>query len=103
MRYLIKNRKEFGITVGLFVFMAVDLYNRLKQGEIDPDLIAKFVFYGFGVLAWFYNMPTSEENCIHTGEMRAEKAEKNGVNGEYFYYDEEPDAEEAEEEAEDEQ
>lgn len=90
MRYLIQNRKEFGITLGFFVFMAVDLFNKLKVGEVDPDLIAKFVFYGFGTLAWFYNMPTSEENCIHTGEMRAEKAEKKGeVNGEYFYVDKE--------------
>lgn len=98
MRYLIQNRKEFGITLGFFVFMAVDLFNHLKQGEVDPELIAKFVFYGFGVLAWFYNMPTSEENCIHTGEMRAEKAEKKGINGEYFYSDEESEPEEAEEE-----
>lgn len=98
MRYLIQNRKEFGITLGFFIFMAVDLFNHLKQGEVDPELIAKFVFYGFGVLAWFYNMPTSEENCIHTGEMRAEKAEKKGINGEYFYSDEESEPEEAEEE-----
>lgn len=85
MKYLIQNRKEFGITLGFFVLMAVDLFNKLKKGEVDPELIAKFIFYGFGVLAWFYNMPTSEENCEATGEMRARKAEKEGINGEYFY------------------
>lgn len=73
MRYLIQNRKEFGITVGFFIFMAYDLYNKLKEGVVDPELIAKFVFYGFGVLAWFYNMPTSEENCEYTGKMRLAK------------------------------
>ena len=85
MKYLIQNRKEFGITLGFFICMAVDLYNKLKQGDIDPELIAKFVFYGFGVLAWFYNMPTSEENCEATGEMRLRKAEKGDINGEYFF------------------
>jgi len=101
MKYLIQNRKEFGITLGFFVFMAVDLFNKLKRGEVDPELIAKFVFYGLGVLAWFYNMPTSEENCEATGEMRARKAEKAGINGEYFYEETEGETEEVDDEQQD--
>lgn len=97
MKYLIQNRKEFAISAGFFIMTAINLIRAIMAKEIDEKLIIAVIYAFFGVLAWFYNMPTSEENCIHTGEMRAEKAEKKGINGEYFYSDEE-----AEEEVEDE-
>ena len=106
MKYLIKNRKEFAISIGFFVMTAINLIRAIMSKDISEDLIIAAVYGFFGVLAWFYNMPTSEENCIHTGEMRAEKAEKNGVEGEYFYNDPneiEEEDEEIEEAEEDEQ
>lgn len=102
MKYLIQNRKEFAISAGFFIMTAINLIRAIMSKEIDEKLIIAVIYAFFGVLAWFYNMPTSEENCRHTGEMRAEKAEKKGINGEYFYSDEEEEFEEAEEEAEDE-
>ena len=89
MKYLIKNRKEFAISVGFFVMTAFNLYKAIVSKDITEDLIAAVIYAFFGVLAWFYNMPTSEENCIHTGEMRLEKIEKKlDINGEYFFVDE---------------
>lgn len=103
MKYLIQNRKEFAISAGFFIMTAFNLIKAIMSKEITEDLIVAAIYAFFGFLAWFYNMPTSEENCRHTGEMRAEKAEKKGINGEYFYSDEEEEFEEVEEEAEDEQ
>lgn len=73
MKYLIKNRKEFAISVGFFVMTAISLIKAIMAKEINEDLIIAFVYAFFGVLAWFYNMPTSAENCEHTGLMRLEK------------------------------
>ena len=68
---------------------------------------ASIVGLGFGwlTLAWtiltialdfvvaffttYYNNDYTPEACRHTGEMRAEKAEHEGINGEYFYMDDE--------------
>ena len=85
MKYLIQNRKEFAISAGFFIMTAFNLIKAIMSKEITEDLIVAAIYAFFGFLAWFYNMPTSEENCRHTGEMRAEKAEKKGINGEYFY------------------
>ena len=41
----------------------------------------------------YYNNDYTPEACRHTGEMRAEKAERNGINGEYFYMDDETEEE----------
>ena len=90
MKYLIQNRKEFAISVGFFVMTIFNIVKAVMSKEITEDLIAAVIYAFFGVLAWFYNMPTSEENCRHTGEMRQEKAEKkDGYVGEIFYDDEE--------------
>lgn len=35
----------------------------------------------------YYNNDYTEIACRHTGEMRAEKEELEGINGEYFYGD----------------
>lgn len=55
-------------------------------------------------LTTYYNNDYTEEACEATGEMRARKAEKNGINGEYFYMDLDDDPlqeEEGEDESED--
>lgn len=86
MRYLIQNRKEFAISVGFFIMTAISLVKAIMQKEINEDLIIAVVYGFFGVLAWFYNMPTSEENCEATGYMRQRKAEKKAdYKGEKFH------------------
>ena len=96
MKYLIKNRKEFAISVGFFIMTAFNLYKAIVSKDITEDLIAAVIYAFFGILAWFYNMPTSEENCVHTGEMRLEKMENKNVEicGELFYSDEEDEEDE---------
>ena len=85
MKYLIQHRKEFAISVGFFVMTAISLIKAIMQREINEDLIIAAVYGFFGVLAWFYNMPTSEENCEATGEMRLKKKQKKGkIDGENF-------------------
>ena len=86
MKYLIQHRKEFAISVGFFVMTAISLAKAIIGKQIDEDLIIAFVYAFFGVLAWFYNMPTSEENCEATGYMRQRKAEKKAdYEGERFH------------------
>ena len=92
MKYLIQNRKEFAISVGFFVMTAISLVKAIMAKELNEDLIIAFIYAFFGVLAWYYNMPTSKENCEHTGMMRLDKhrpddgedffAEDEGVDGE---------------------
>lgn len=77
MRYLIQNRKEFAITVAAFIMSVINLGRAIKSGEISEDLIIAVLVTGITVLAWYFNMPTSEENCKATGFMRLEKAQKN--------------------------
>lgn len=73
MKYLIQNRKEFAITVGVFVTSAVNLIRALKHGIISEEAIVAFIVSLFALLGWYFNIPTSEENCIYTGLMREEK------------------------------
>ena len=88
MKYLIQNRKEFAISIGFFVMTAINLIRAIMSKDISEELIVAVVYGFFGVLAWFYNMPTSEENCLHTGEMRLEKAQnKYQFDGEEFVED----------------
>ena len=90
MKYLIQNRKEFAISVGFFVMAVINLVRAIMSKDITEDLVATAIYTFFGVLAWYFNMPTSEENCRHTGEMRQEKAEKKeDYIGERFFDDEE--------------
>lgn len=91
MKYLVQNRKECTMTIVALVVAILDflkVFFGVDFGIADEQVLA--VVSGLmGVLVWYYNMPTSLENCIHTGEMRAEKAEKAGkCKGEKFYSDE---------------
>ena len=87
MKYLIQHRKEFAISVGFFVMTIISLVKAIAQKSIDEDLIIAVVYAFFGVLAWFYNMPTSKENCEHTGLMRLEKHRPK--DGEDFFEEDE--------------
>lgn len=91
MKYLIQNRKEFAISAGFFIMTAINLIKAIKSQDLSQDLVVALIYAFFGVLAWFYNMPTSEENCRHTGEMRLEKAQAKGTDGEDFTDEEEGD------------
>lgn len=85
MKYLIQNRKEFAISVGFFIMTAINLIKAITSKDISEDLIVAVIYAFFGVLAWFYNMPTSEENCKYTGQMRLEKKQNKGIiDGEDF-------------------
>ena len=87
MKYLIQNRKEFTITIVALVVAIADILKviGLDIPDVSEEYLLAIVSAVMGVLGWFYNMPTSEENCETTGEMRLRKAEKKGINGEYFY------------------
>ena len=86
MKYLIQNKKEFAISIGVFVMTAINLVRAIMAKEVTQECIVAFVLAFFTVLGWYYNMPTSEENCRHTGEMRLEKEQKKGIiTGEDFY------------------
>ena len=87
MKYLVQNRKEFTITIVALIVAIMDI---LKVFGVDvpnfsEEYLLTIVSAIMGVLVWFYNFPTSKENCEATGEMRLRKAEKKGINGEIFY------------------
>lgn len=85
MKYLIQNKKEFAISVGVFVMTAINIVRAIMAKEITEECIVAFVLAFFTLLGWFYNMPTSKENCEHTGMMRLEK--KRPDDGEDFFND----------------
>jgi hypothetical protein len=86
MKYLIQNKKEFAISVGFFVMTAINLVKSIRDGELTEDTIVAFVLAAFSLAAWYYNMPTSEENDRHTFLMRQEKAEQDpDYVGEKFF------------------
>lgn len=88
MKYLIQNKKEFAISIGVFVMTLINLIRAIMSKQITEECIVAFVLAFFTVLGWYFNMPTSEENCEATGEMRAKKKEMRGnIEGEYFYSD----------------
>lgn len=89
MKYLIQNRKEFAITVLLFIVYAIVLVWAvwdIVHGTFDIKNFLSIVASIISYFGWYFNMPTSEENCRHTGEMRQEKAEKeDGYVGEVMF------------------
>ena len=91
MKYLVQNRKECTMTIVALVVAILDflkVFFGVDFGIADEQVLA-VVSSIMGVLVWYYNMPTSLENCEATGEMRARKAERmNRCKGEKFYSDE---------------
>ena len=85
MRYLIKNKKEFAISIGVFVMTLLNLIRAIMSKDITEECIVAFVLAAFTLFGWFYNMPTSKENCEMTGEMRLKKRQNKGkIDGEDF-------------------
>lgn len=90
MKYLVQNRKEFTITLVALIVAIVDILKvlGLDVPNVSEEYLLTIISAIMGVMVWFYNMPTSHENCEATGEMRARKAERKGnIIGEYFYDD----------------
>ena len=97
MKYLIRNRKEFAITVAAAVAAIVNFVNAIRSGVVSEDTIIALIVTVLGVLAWHYNMPTSAENDKATAEMRQAKAEhKESYKGEQFFDEEIDEDEDAE-------
>lgn len=86
MKYLIQNRKEFAISAGFFIMTAINLIKAIKSQDVSQDLVVALIYAFFGVLAWFYNMPTSNENNEITPIMR--KAKRMAKNGDMTLLDE---------------
>ena len=101
MKYLIQNKKEFVITCGVFATFAVIIFWcvwDIIHGEFSIENMLAVIGAVIEGLAWYFNMPTSEENNRHTAEMRQEKAEKDpDYVGEKFFNDIEVDDEEDDE------
>ena len=89
MKYLIQNKKEFAITVAAFIMAVINLVRAIRSHEVSEELIVAVLVTASTVLAWYYNMPTSEENCKYTGLMRLEKASNrmDEIAGENFFDD----------------
>ena len=106
MRYLIEYKKEFIITVGVFVtFVLVLLWAifALVRGTFSYEHLIALCGLIFEIAGWWHNMPTSEANAKATAFMRYEKAElKYGEMEEYDddIYDDEEDYEEDEDDEE---
>ena len=107
MKYLIQNKKEFVISLGVFLTILLVIFWAIwsiTHGSFDYKNLIAIVGVIFEALGWYYNMPTSEANCKYTGRMRLEKAQLAGkIDGENFYdeFEEEPlEDEEYEEEQE---
>ena len=83
MKYLIQNKKEFAITVGVFGMTALNLGRAIKSRDVTEDVIVAFVLAVLTLLGWYYNMPTSETNSKYTGKMRLEKERPD--DGEDFF------------------
>ena len=83
MKYLIQNRKEFIISLGVLVTILLVVFWcvwSIIDGSFTYKNLIAIAGEIFTILGWYYNMPTSEENCKHTGMMRLEKAYKNVIN-----------------------
>lgn len=93
MRYLIKHRKEFAITVAGFIMAVIALANALKAKELNEDVIITVIFTALAVLGWFFNCPTSKENSEATVEMRLRK-KKEDLPIDYFESEDDFDEEE---------
>lgn len=80
MRYLIKHKKEFTITVVALIVAIADLLKVFGVDmPIDEDSVYAVVSAVMGVLVWFYNMPTSIEGEIGKIELKQRKACRNVV------------------------
>ena len=66
--------------------MATDLTG-FNNPTVDMTYKIVSIILNFVIVACvtWYNNDYTEIACEHTGEMRLKKAEEKGINGEYFY------------------
>lgn len=79
MKYLIQHGKELLITILLFIVYAIVIVWAvwsIVHEEFDIKNFISIIASIISCFGWYFNMPTSEENCEATGEMRQKKAEK---------------------------
>lgn len=90
---------NFGTKIRTVLAVATSLNTALLATDLTGfnnhtvDIIYKVVsiVLNFVIVACvtYYNNDYTEIACETTGELRARKAEKKGIQGEYFYSDEE--------------
>lgn len=91
MNFGTKLRTVLAIATSLnTALMATDLTG-FNNGAIDTAYKIVSIVLNFIIVACvtYYNNDYTELACETTGELRAKKDERKGVNGEYFYNDEE--------------
>lgn len=91
MGYLFQHKREFFISCGVFATFIVVIFWAIwsvVHNTFDIKNLLSIIAVIFEYFGWYFNMPTSEENCRHTGLMRLEKTmKKNGTDGENFFDD----------------
>lgn len=70
MKYLIKHKKEFALTIVWFVILAYVLYDGFKNGREVQSVIETIV----GITVWYLNNPTSVEGSSAKISMLEDKA-----------------------------
>lgn len=73
MKYLIKHKKEFVITIAVFLAIFYILFDGIKRGATCESILESIAI----VLGWYYNMPTSIEGDISKIEIKQRKACRN--------------------------
>ena len=99
MNFGTKLRTVLAIATSLnTALMATDLTG-FNNGAIDTAYKVVSIILNFVIVACvtYYNNDYTEVACETTGELRARKAEKNGIDGEYIYHDVDEEFEEVEE------
>lgn len=108
MFYLFQYKKEFAITIGVFVSILLifiwDIW-AIFHGQLSWENLLASLGGIVEIMAWWTNMPTSEANAKATAQERFEKAElKRGeIQGEEIDIDDEDEEEDDEEEEEEEE
>lgn len=78
MRYLIKHKKEFTITIVALIVAIADMLKVFGVDmPIDEASVYAVVSAVMGVLVWFYNYPTSIEGHISKINLKEMKATRN--------------------------
>ena len=86
MKYLIQHTKEFIITLGVFVSVAIVIawvVTAICKGDFSYEHMIAVVGALFEILGWYYNNPTSKANHEATIQMRLMK-KKDEVPEDYF-------------------
>lgn len=75
MKYLFKHKKEFILTIIMFIMIIYILYDGIKSGAPVQSVIETVIT----LLVWYFNMPTSIEGEIGKIELKQRKATRDVV------------------------